>query len=367
MGSPLRLFDNSAQNLPGGMYQLSLIGLGTDILPTGGSTLAATGNRTAPYGIFGTDSISYQSPLLDDGIQHIIGAPLRVVLQGSAGAPTEVDFDKVNLTGTPISGPGNEFVPPPDPSFGFSMVFRGDVTAALAPILHTLSTDATLNPFVYLGFGSSVSATLNGDGNTDLHFVGSSPITNTDVFCYGGAGAPCNHMPHFGFDGLLNPCFGETCSTLQIIDQFWTDEPTVTFPSLTFGGPPLTGPTVAWEIVFADVTRGGTTIGQWFEMPYTTDHSPIFSFTNNTAAPELLSNVGFFLSPTEIPLDDLNFGTDSPPDIPGSPFTGLAQLDGLDLSSGGSVTVSPVPEPSTLPILGVAVVAILWSCRRRRA
>lgn len=246
---------------------------------------------------------------------------------------------------------------PDDPSTGFTIVLAGDVRSALSPIeLGRLSTDPFANPWAYLGKPATVTATLDSNGNTDVNFVGTFAISNADFFCAGGP--PCNGLPHFGLDS-------PEVDALQVINQYWAGEPFNQLPSLTVDGPQLTGPTPDWAVVFADVTSGGNTVGQWWEVPYTTDTGPLLRFLNNTAAGETLSNVGFLLSSTEIPLDALNFGTFPPPGQPGSRLLDLPGLDGLFLRSGGSISFTATPEPSALAMLGVSLWSLLRYARRR--
>jgi hypothetical protein len=80
---------------------------------------------------------------------------------------------------------------------------------------------------------------------------------------------------------------------------------------------------------------------------------------NEEAGPNVtLSDVGFLLSPTYIPLDDLNFN-----DYPPSSFTPIPSLDGSD-NEGSTVTADVVlPEPASIGILGACSALLM---RRRR-
>jgi hypothetical protein len=74
-----------------------------------------------------------------------------------------------------------------------------------------------------------------------------------------------------------------------------------------------------------------------------------------------LSNAGFFISNTEIPLSDLNPPLEPPTGSPGSPFTAIPNLSG-PLGAGASVSADVSPEPGTaslvlLGLLGCAVQA----------
>jgi len=68
---------------------------------------------------------------------------------------------------------------------------------------------------------------------------------------------------------------------------------------------------------------------------------------NPTGFTETLSDVGFLLSGTHIPLDSLNFGGEPPPGVPGSMFDLLASLDGTTLCPNCSLDITlpaPIPE-----------------------
>jgi hypothetical protein len=346
VGAPLTLFDNKSSNSPasfdiriadgpGGPVVLDISGL------TAGSCSPSVDVCGPPLGSWTEVMKSFVLP-----VQGPIGNP-EIALSGG-GPGSQVDFDAINLAPVALLPPGdigNEFVPLPDPSSAFTMVFKGDVRAAFDPnVLLRLSTDPLSNPWAYLGGTASVTPSLDNAGNTDVTFQGSFPIRNTDFFCAGGP--PCNGLPHFGLETA-------ELDSLQMITQFWTDEASNQLPSLTVDGPALTGSTTAWAVLFADVTTGGNTVGQWWEVPYTSGASPLLSLFNNTGSGETLSDVGFLLSETQIPLDDLNFGKVPPPGTPGSAFFDLPSLDGLYLPGGGSNSFTATPEPSALWMLGI--------------
>ena len=121
---------------------------------------------------------------------------------------------------------------------------------------------------------------------------------------------------------------------------------------------PPTGTPTQFITVFANVTSGGQTTGTWLEQPYTSG-GPMPMLTNFTNQPLTLSNVGFFLSPTEIPLDNLNFGDMPPPGSPGSTFTPIPGDDGMTLTAGdgmgGAGGSAPAVTPEPASVLSLAL------------
>lgn len=232
----------------------------------------------------------------------------------------------------------------------FVIVLKGNVIGAIN--IGAMKTDPTVNPFYYMtqhgGVGpSNVTATLV-NGNTVVTFSGPAippGQTNTP-----------GHAPHFGLDPSAGNGGG---AQFTVLTQYWSNSTTKTqLPSLTIKSPTLGTGTVKYETFFADVTRNGQTVGEWFEVPYT-GTQPTFSPQVFTPGNVTLSNVGFQLSNTEIPLDNLNFGIDPPPGSPNSPFTALPQYDGT--------TVASVPEPGSA-VLAVGLAGLLLQrFRRRRA
>ena len=89
------------------------------------------------------------------------------------------------------------------------------------------------------------------------------------------------------------------------------------------------------------------------------------TISNDTDSSETLSNVGFFISPTQIPLDDLNFNGTPPTGMSGSPFMPVPSLDGKSLGAGQSTNFS-TPEPSGLISMGTGLLIVV-GCLRRAA
>ena len=314
----------------------------------------ATGIAATP-GNWSTYTAQYVGTAAD------VGKPISIVL-ASPGA--QGDWDNVRLDVGPAPPPCvgecvNIFLPKPDVSAtALTVVLKGDVRAQID--IAATADNATVNPFAYVDknlFGgvntSTVSVTLDGDGNTDLTFTaGLHPILNSYSFDYGTA---TNGKPHYGYEGIG--------ASFNVLSQTWTDLNVGTaLPTSSASCPAANGPATQFALLFAEVTQNGQTTGQWTECAVDSS-SPSWLLDNPTAGSEMLSNIGYFLSPTQIPLDLLNLSGTPPPDVPGSPFIALTQFDGQALNGGGSISINAsVPEPSSLLLL-VGGLLVLVGCR----
>jgi hypothetical protein len=253
----------------------------------------------------------------------------------------------------------------------YSMTLQGNLLSSLN--LSATQNDSTLNPFQYVNQNivmsgtTSVGATLNGSGNTVVTFTGSNPVLSSYSFGDG------NGLPNVGINGSLGSPIAGGGPAVNVVSQDWSNGSNTTqLPTVSAKNPGTLGPTVNYITFFAQVTSNGTTADQWFEVPYTAGTSPKLTLTNYTGSNETLSNVGFMLSPTLIPLDNLNFGNDPPPGALGSTFTPLPSFDGQSLSggdgmggAGGSLT-EQLPEPSSVILLAVGFLSVAACCVRRR-
>ena len=246
----------------------------------------------------------------------------------------------------------------PLPSGGasvFTFVFQGNIISSIN--LTAMETDPTVNPFYWLivneygGVGSStVMATLNAEGNTVITFsgtCGSSPCILMPGQTNSSPGSP----PHFGLDPSSSSPNGPT---LTMLSQSWTNGSTQTnLPGVSTSPPSLGLGTVKYDIFFANVTQGGMTVGEWIEVPYTGATPPSFLPRLTTGGAGTLSNVGYFLSDTLIPLDNLNIQDYPPTNMPNSPFTATPQYD-------GSVNA---PEPSTWAMMLIGFLGLAFAAR----
>ena len=117
--------------------------------------------------------------------------------------------------------------------------------------------------------------------------------------------------------------------------------------------------------VFVDISLNGTTTGDWLQVPIPPgDNYPILNLMNNSGSPVTLSDAGFFISPTMIPLDDLNSTYEPPTGSPGSPYTPLPQYDGTSINSKGSVPIDLPDSSPTLSLFAMAAAGLLVWQRR---
>jgi hypothetical protein len=116
-----------------------------------------------------------------------------------------------------------------------------------------------------------------------------------------------------------------------------------------------------FAIEFVDATQGGLTVGEWFEEPVNDIWT--LSFENDMASGDLtLSDAGFFISPTQIPLDQLNAADLPPTDPRFQPIPGIP--DGTVLAPGQASATLAVPEPPSAALLSLGVLALLGVRRR---
>ncbi len=107
-------------------------------------------------------------------------------------------------------------------------------------------------------------------------------------FSYGANG---NNLPHVGLDGTAGSAITGGGPQLKVVSEIWSSTPV--FPSVSLVGPTVVGPSMSFGIVFADVSSGPLTVGEWFELPYDTGTNPVFSLSTIRQIRKLYSMLDF--------------------------------------------------------------------------
>ena len=122
--------------------------------------------------------------------------------------------------------------------------------------------------------------------------------------------------------------------------------------------PSGTGPALSFFDIFVEITpQVGASVGEWFEVPYQGQASPQLDFVNGQSSSVTLSDAGYYFSPTQIPLDQLNSSDLQP--LPGSYTAPIGSGDSL-------LDPSPlsVPDQSSTGAIFSVISAGLLACRR---
>ena len=231
----------------------------------------------------------------------------------------------------------------------FTIVFEGDVVSSIN--VTAMETDATVNPFY------RVIVTLHGGGwNLDGDGVSQRPRQ----YCRHFHRAIPNRIGSVEFVSRPSPFRARSLRLerrrtqadrgfpilVERIDQDsvalggrWTRRRSARARSSTKSSSRTS-------------RRGHRPSGNGSRFPIPAPRRRRFSPKIFTDGDVTLSNVGFQLSQTLIPLDNLNFGDYPPPGSSGSNFTPLPQYDG---------PMSGVPEPSTwaMMLIGFASLGFL--------
>jgi hypothetical protein len=153
----------------------------------------------------------------------------------------------------------------------------------------------------------------------------------------------------------------------DVIDTFWgtPDSNTVYHaPAVTVDvnmSTPSIGP-YQYIAVYTETTRNGTETHAWQEIAIGADDRPCIDLTNAESDSLTVDVARFLGSDTPISLDDLNYDSLPPTDPDFLAIPGIG--DGSIIGPGDQLQSAPIPEPTSLGLVGIGAIGLL--ARRRR-
>jgi hypothetical protein len=243
------------------------------------------------------------------------------------------------------------------------------------------ATDTNTDPFAVNGTSTiTVTNPYVFPANAAGDWVGPGPITVgglTAVNFTGSVAINASNIPNQNLDnppgqvqfGLVGPVDN---ATMNFVGQHWGYEPVAAapflravpivdiIPSIQAPASPPQGESFQYIVDFVQFTQDGIAGTEWAEFPYVPGQQPTFSY-GGWADPTPFDHIHFTdsaiqLSPTEIPLDELNFAND--------PLGGSTAGPAFTQEA---LPADIVPEPATAGLLLIASAAALASRRRRRS
>jgi hypothetical protein len=223
------------------------------------------------------------------------------------------------------------------------------------------STITTANPYIFPAAANGLwvgPGPIKTPGLTSVTFNGSVPINQANIPNQ-GLDNPTDRV-QFGLVGPVNN------TPLNIIGQHWGYEATLApflrgvpvvsvRPSIVAPATPPPGEQFQYIVNFIQFTQNGISGTEWAEFPYLPGEQPTFTYGGWA---DFVDRIHFTaneiqLSPTEIPLDDLNFADDP--------------LGGTSASPAFTIEALPediVPEPDAAGLLISGAILILgWRLR----
>jgi hypothetical protein len=158
-----------------------------------------------------------------------------------------------------------------------------------------------------------------------------------------------------------------------------TDDVTLNVSDSPLGETPGASSGPEYLVLFTDLTGGGVPVDPlyYYEINVQLDDSYkiLIEDVDTTGNSVTVSDAGYFLSPSMIPLDQLNTTDEPPTGSSGSPFIPLPNLDGTyfptgdtsDVNSRSETITTPLPATGWMALAGLGCIGGVMSMRRRAA
>ena len=231
----------------------------------------------------------------------------------------------------------------------FDVILPGDQTGVA-----TGNYNSFVDPTSTSTYNSMTDQTTITFTSSSMSTIGLGGVSGS----FGPSGPP---TPHFGFSGDVPGATtgGEMIPPVSMEWSYGTSQ-TMAVPGLGVDFKSGSTGVTQYLIEYVTVTFGDLSTGEWFELPFQGGYKS--SFVGSTGFDVTLSDAVFFVSPTEIPLDNLNTN-DYPPTSPFfQPIPGIP--DGTELMSGGSIAGPSVPEPATWVMMVLGFLGLGFAGRR---
>jgi hypothetical protein len=229
----------------------------------------------------------------------------------------------------------------------------------------------TTGPYIALATDASTSVgpgPIKIPGLTHVMFTGTKPINladipdqgisnPTDQVQFGLTGPTDNGVmnflgQHWGGNYFATPVSSTALGYLRSV-PIVSVTPHPAPPSMTLGPEAFD-----YIVDFIKFTQNGITGSEWVEFPYLPGQQPTFTYSGWADAADAIHFTENFvqISPTMIPLDDLNYADDPPPIL--DPLPGAPTLPAFATVDNPDDIVVAAPEPGVMAIMLGAAMAI---------
>ncbi len=265
-----------------------------------------------------------------------------------------------------------------------------EITFAGAPSIPVQNAnDSATDPFANGNDLAPGGSTANASVTTSYN-----PVTNQTTVTYSGSPLKAGTHMHFGLNDGPPPS-PYPPNNLSVVSKTWTYSSNsgispVLMPAANIDliqPHPIAGNATEFLVIYleAGFASGGPFYGSWFEVPFVAGPTTTIAWNaaegvlevdgldestggadvsiSNTEGQSLhLQSEGYFFSPAQIPLDQLNVTDFPPPGSAGSPFTAF---NGPATLASGEYSGN-IPEPASLGLLAAGLLGLAGARRRAR-